>query len=1001
VNLAGLRIRYLIGTDNATGEDGAFTVVGYDATHPPSKGIGAKYCNLFDEKNSGSYGPYLTSSDTAQQYSEGQCDPNWPGFWQNVTDQLDRAKLQGFTILGDIDNRDAYYNADVLKVYDHAQAAGFSVICKNPGMSDLNEDSTALLKHPAVVGCIIEKGNVTPAMIVVMRTAADKPELPVWFVSFGDGGVWAEQIAAQIKAAHYVNMGVTFSSFSEYGSSEDVLVPLSAVDHPILTSQPVMPTAQNDFAGRVLAAMHAQGATVDVGPDVVNIVYVEGMSPDGIPNANRSNDFDCARIVLRVLLDGSAKILGAWKAVTHAGAYYEVHRLNPIGAFHINLGQQTAWTMGTYHGNPALLQSSPLSGTRDSNNDFKRGGPVYRGDFGVHHHGSGSFSNTTDEIGRGSAGCQVGEDQDAHNNEFIPLLKSDSRYQADHNFMWSSTVLLPEWVMGASAAPIIQAPPLTPVTTIPTLAAPFSGQIQPRVIDLSHYDNVTDNFAGAVQFGIWGVINKASEGFGFKDITFDQRRGVAKTAGLLFGAYHFMRPGDVTQQVTWFLQCVGDTAGLLLALDYEDAGVPESSARQFCQLVHDKVGRWPAIYGGSVIKDNESDFVANVNFWKKIPLWLSHYNARPTWPTAIWDVPWLWQYTGDGLGSGPHGVPGITPSSKLDVDSYNGTRDQLGAEWVAAPSSDPVLVPALPPTVFIPPFSTQPTVPLQSGTAGWFSQYVGKYQWVDTGDTPGSNALGVPDSCQGCAFPTRAALGQWFEIHAPNGSTSIEQQTDVGPAAKTGRSLDISAAAAERLGYSPDNFPTDSTFQWRPVGPPAAVANLTLQQQAIQFHSLRAMTPVVPIPPPTPVPPVVIQLPPPPSSPPPPPAPPIINLPAGHPDQIAVLADQIATVANMLTQVLNSKEFAAGGAARSSAISGWFSSAFGVFFGVWAIPLAGAALGILSALKTHGTVTDPTTVVTTVVGSVALGAFGVRAWLQKAFNVFGQITTAINKGNQP
>ena len=43
----------------------------------------------------------------------------------------------------------------------------------------------------------------------------------------------------------------------------------------------------------------------------------------------------------------------------------------------------------------------------------------------------------------------------------------------------------------------------------------------------------------------------------------------------------------------------------------------------------------------------------------------------------------------------------------------------------------------------------------------WYSQ-LPAFGWFDPGDRPGSNALGVPDSQQGIALPTRRGLGKWF-----------------------------------------------------------------------------------------------------------------------------------------------------------------------------------------------------------------------------------------------
>ncbi len=139
-----------------------------------------------------------------------------------------------------------------------------------------------------------------------------------------------------------------------------------------------------------------------------------------------------------------------------------------------------------------------------------------------------------------------------------------------------------------------------------------------------------------------------------------------------------------------------------------------------------------------------------------------------------------------------------------------------------------------------PPAIVPPSAPAwASGKGSWYSQYRGKYVWRDSGDAPGSAALGVPDEQQGVSFYNHPTLGKWFEVQAPNGATSIEQQTDIGPAPWTHRSIDISSAAAERFGYSPQNFPTDSVFKWRPIDPPPAVVGLSPAQQARKYWELR------------------------------------------------------------------------------------------------------------------------------------------------------------------
>ena len=109
--------------------------------------------------------------------------------------------------------------------------------------------------------------------------------------------------------------------------------------------------------------------------------------------------------------------------------------------------------------------------------------------------------------------------------------------------------------------------------------------------------------------------------------------------------------------------------------------------------------------------------------------------------------------------------------------------------------------------------------------ASWYSQ-LPAFGWYDRGDRPGSNALGVPDPLQGIALPSRRMLGQWFNVTPPGGGLPYPmQQTDVGPAPWTGRGVDISAAAAQQMGYTPRNFPTDAQFTIEPRDEPRALGS--------------------------------------------------------------------------------------------------------------------------------------------------------------------------------
>ena len=107
----------------------------------------------------------------------------------------------------------------------------------------------------------------------------------------------------------------------------------------------------------------------------------------------------------------------------------------------------------------------------------------------------------------------------------------------------------------------------------------------------------------------------------------------------------------------------------------------------------------------------------------------------------------------------------------------------------------------------------------------WYSQ-LPPFGWFDSGDKPNSNALGVPDWQQGIALPSRRTLGQWYNVTPPGETIPYPmQQTDTGPAPWTGRGVDISAAAAHQMGYTPQTFPTDAQFKIEPRDEPRGLGS--------------------------------------------------------------------------------------------------------------------------------------------------------------------------------
>lgn len=211
--------------------------------------------------------------------------------------------------------------------------------------------------------------------------------------------------------------------------------------------------------------------------------------------------------------------------------------------------------------------------------------------------------------------------------------------------------------------------------------------ITPKVIDIYHGDTATD-FGKAYAFGIRGVIHKATQGTSIDDPAYARRRVMATAAGMLWGAYHFNSGESVPSQVTNFLSIAQPDATTLLALDFEDNAQSQMSldhARQFLELVAEKVGRLPWLYSGNRIKETLAGASPETKaFFGKHNLWLPQYGAAPKLLDSNGDpLPWaratLWQFTGDGVGPQPHTVPGM--QSGMDINSYDGTDAELAAQW--------------------------------------------------------------------------------------------------------------------------------------------------------------------------------------------------------------------------------------------------------------------------------------------------------------------------------
>lgn len=219
--LSGMPLRYLIGgnKDNLRGEDGECFVGEYNANRF-LRGTNIAYCNLLDQEGRGQFGPYLASTDTARDYNERVVDPDGIGWVALLTKQYSLRTAQGFT-LAELDNPDAYKFRAVTEAISRAALFGLGIIAKNPCETD---DPVAFLKHPNVFGAIVERNCGSVEDMVKAREKSGKLDLPIWFVGWGSGKLWAHDIAREARKHPFI--GVTYSAGEEYVRVEDILKPV-------------------------------------------------------------------------------------------------------------------------------------------------------------------------------------------------------------------------------------------------------------------------------------------------------------------------------------------------------------------------------------------------------------------------------------------------------------------------------------------------------------------------------------------------------------------------------------------------------------------------------------------------------------------------------------------------------------------------------------------------------------------------------------------------------
>jgi lysozyme len=198
------------------------------------------------------------------------------------------------------------------------------------------------------------------------------------------------------------------------------------------------------------------------------------------------------------------------------------------------------------------------------------------------------------------------------------------------------------------------------------------------IFDISHWQN-SPKLADAKTAGFDAVVVKATQGVNVPDRTFGGNWQEAKNNDFLLGAYHFGEGASGIVQAEYFLNTVNPDAQTLVALDFERNPNGESmsigEAVEFVTHICDKLGRWPVLYGGSVLKNALGGQPNPI--LSKCPLWLAQYGPTAVLPPG-WSTWTLWQFSDDNFNKPGSPVPGVSP---CDRDRFAGDSAELAAAW--------------------------------------------------------------------------------------------------------------------------------------------------------------------------------------------------------------------------------------------------------------------------------------------------------------------------------
>ncbi|WP_027999690.1 glycoside hydrolase family 25 protein [Sinorhizobium arboris] len=182
---------------------------------------------------------------------------------------------------------------------------------------------------------------------------------------------------------------------------------------------------------------------------------------------------------------------------------------------------------------------------------------------------------------------------------------------------------------------------------------------------------------------------------------YQTRRLIARTHGLLWGAYHLARPGNPVDQANHFLNYADPRDDELMVLDIEGID-PEKymsleDAAIFAGHVKARTGRYPVLYTNHATAKHIAANRFKHRLLSRLPLWYARYKPaiRNVFPMGNWDRYSLWQFSSAhncGKKRCPYRVPGTL--NDIDVNVAAMSAAALKSVWPHGgllPEKPPVL----------------------------------------------------------------------------------------------------------------------------------------------------------------------------------------------------------------------------------------------------------------------------------------------------------------------